>query len=86
MDLFIYLKNPSDVAFYLKFLKNNSTVLYGTLFDVIAIDFFYNKFRFKIVYGLSSQFDISRVFVCLFIKDTPVPFVSSVLSIYPSAS
>lgn len=84
-DLFLLLKNVTDLKLSLTFFKYNSLLKFNYLFDIIAIDFYYNRLRFKMVYGLLSLTNLNRVFVGIFLKDTTTILADSVTRFFKSA-
>jgi NADH/F420H2 dehydrogenase subunit C len=80
----IYLRNPGCVTPFLTFLKNSSSVRFGSLMDILGVDFPEKTNRFEIVYCLLSMKNNIRFLVKVETSDD-LP-LNSIINLYPSAN
>ena len=88
MDFFskilgLYLKNSSDLYSVLSFLKNSSLLKIESLIDVIVVDNYKKKKRFKLTYNLLSVKFKFRLYVTIFLKENEP--VCSVYKLFESS-
>ena len=75
---------PDDIVKVLKFLRTDTNCLFEMLVDICGVDFPDREARFEVVYNLLSLRHNQRIRIKLAVdEETPV---TSVMSIYPSAS
>jgi len=82
----IYLYTSSKNFFFLSFfLKNSYIAQFNSLTDLVIIDNYSFKKRFKLVYNFLSIFFNKRAFVIVFLDENK-PFISSLVSLFKSSN
>ena len=84
-DICVYLKNHNSFLFVLSFIKLNSLFNFNFFCDLVVIDFFFNKIRYKLVYNFTNLAKGLKLFLNLFLVNT-LSFMSSISFIYESAN
>tara|TARA_B100000965_G_scaffold42234_1_gene31012 strand:+ start:390 stop:995 length:606 start_codon:yes stop_codon:yes gene_type:complete len=80
----IILENKSDLNKFIKFLKDDKSLLFNQLIDISAIDFPSREYRFDVFYLFSSLTKNQRILIKISIKVDD--FVESITPLYFAAN